>query len=886
MEISYRDIVNRKNDVISGHYTGRSTVNILGLYEDLHESYSYNKAKLILENWYELSSTDIGRLDKVLEVFDIIVDNDNVSNIRNAANIIEGTTIKKVRTGPQTRHLNNYKLGKLKIQNTKVLNHTKDNTTAVERAKANGGYLGNSLHPNRKYPRDIFGNKLKPKEKTQKEEQEEAEKEEVRNECVERFCTIAEKNVECDRILANYDTISSRYDFDSMVRKCSLTEDGMEDCIHKICEAMESYNLPFDTIYNTLLENTYYVFKKNCVDIEPSFLIETVTDYFVSKDITDDMVRDMEFVIEHSKLFRPEDFSEVSYLVTDEQEVIDMLHEDANAIYDLISYLNEEGEAKPVIDWVKGKHKNNAKRVKKLSQYLKFKRKKKIKETDAKAEAESLEIKKELHDFKKSRKKNIGLARDTLSRIFCKSPEAIVKELPDIFKFIRILAYVSTFSFNAVLGLVVLITSLFLKMKVSRDYMAKVVKEYTKERDKYKKKMDNASNDRQKEKYEKLYKQFKKDVETLEMYENDLYTDAENEKREEEKWAKEAKNGDVDDDFNFDIDFNFDESAAIEAVTTMANIMESTSYDSQVINTLIRNSIDSLDSSAIYDLSESVSLCADIFDTPKYIQILEYALYKERSKDTKSYMKIDALKNSITSLEETKYDVLMDGSDLDFSNEDGIPFIEDACDILKYKYNVVNDTIDMLSSRSTAVLEGDGMSFTSKLKMAKENLKNKMVKLKNKDKAISMKMDSELERTKKSVERAMVSNSREQIIKGSFLPSASKCIHIAIASGAAFLVSPALAVIGLLGYIGTSKKLSNKERVLILDDIETEIKMCDKYMKIAEDKDDLVAVREIMKVKRDLERQRARIIYNKKYLYKGKKQYDYTPDSIKNPDND
>ena len=71
----------------------------------------------------------------------------------------------------------------------------------------------------------------------------------------------------------------------------------------------------------------------------------------------------------------------------------------------------------------------------------------------------------------------------------------------------------------------------------------------------------------------------------------------------------------------------------------------------------------------------------------------------------------------------------------------------------------------------------------------------------------------------------------------------------------------------------------------ILSDIDIEIKMCDKYLKAAEDKDDLVAVREIMKTKRDLERQRARILYNKNYIFKGKKQYDM-PDKYRKKNND
>ena len=49
---------------------------------------------------------------------------------------------------------------------------------------------------------------------------------------------------------------------------------------------------------------------------------------------------------------------------------------------------------------------------------------------------------------------------------------------------------------------------------------------------------------------------------------------------------------------------------------------------------------------------------------------------------------------------------------------------------------------------------------------------------------------------------------------------------------------------------------------------------------LAEDKNDLVAVRDILKIKRDLERQRHRLLYNKNTLFKGKKGYK-RPSSIK-----
>ena len=189
--------------------------------------------------------------------------------------------------------------------------------------------------------------------------------------------------------------------------------------------------------------------------------------------------------------------------------------------------------------------------------YLKWKAKH-IDTLKKKQELESVKIKKAIHDFKKSNKKTIEKFEETISRIFVNSPEGIINELPDIFVFIRLAIYVGIFAVKPLLGVLALITGYFLKMKVSRERMAKVVEQYSKERDNYKKKMKDAESsgdEKKKEKYKRLYEQYKSDTEKLEIYENELYTDAENDKRMEEKWAKEAESN-MGDDFNFEFDFD------------------------------------------------------------------------------------------------------------------------------------------------------------------------------------------------------------------------------------------------------------------------------------------------------------------------------------------
>lgn len=862
--LTYKDIVSRQRNLITD-VSHKSNINVEQLYDSLKENYSYHKAKLLLENWSAFGNEDVA-LHKVMEVFTIITDNDSISNIENASNIIESNIIPKLRNAKQTNKLNHYKRGWIKHKHTSMLNDTKDNENAVAKAKSNGGYLGNSLHPNRKYKRDIFGRKMGEVKKSGGNEQtEDQATEEKIEECFDRFCRIAYVNEQCDRVLTNHQKLAKRFNLDNVVRKCPLNYQSYQDCIYNICSLIETYDIPQGLRYLITLENTMYLMHKNCVPVENSFIVETVTDYFLMSESEDydieDTIKDLKYVIENSRFFSKEDLSCVEYLCINEQDIIDQLENE-----DL--YPIEENKVHDM--------------------FLKFKNKK-TKTIKKQQKIDSLKIKKTIHDFKKSNKKSIESFKATISRIFVNSPEGIINELPDIFAFVRLGIVIGGFAINPILGVIVMVTNFFLKMKVSRERMEIVVEQYTKECDNYKKKMNETTDEKKKEKYEKLYKQYKQDVTKLEAYRDELYTEAENEKRMEEKYAKEAEeNGD---DFDFDMDFNFDEQTAIEYTGVMATLYEQLSYSNANLIAAISNNISKVSNDDIYNITEAVKLCNDIVDCPRYVNILEDELLRSRSIQHESYIptlqRIDGIKMCISDINQVKYNSLLESTE--YITNDNIPDIKSIYEVLKCKNDIIDDTIDYLSSYNSLNESKDekkGMSFMSKLKIASQNLKRFALKAKDKDKQLSMKLDSELNRTMKSAKKAMISDSRENIIKGSFLPSASRCIHIALASGAAFLISPVLAVISLIGYIGCSKSLTEKERNLILDDIDIEIKMCDKYMKIAEDKDDLTAVREIMKTKRDLERQRARILYNKNYIFKGKKQYDMKPKSMVNKDDD
>ena len=862
--LTYGDIITRQRNLLSGE--PKCNINVNQVYESLKENYSYQKAKLVLENWTGFKNEDIA-IDKVLEVFTIIADNDNDSNIKNASNIIEGRIIPKLRNAKQTNKLNHYRRGWIKHRHTAMLNDTKDNENAVSKAKANGGYLGNSLHPNRKYKRDIYGRKMGEVKKVNGNENKQSdtdEKKDVATECFDMFLHTAFVNEQCDRVLTNHSKLTKRFNLDNMVRKCPLTEAALKDCVYNICDLINTYESAFGVRYDIALENIMYLMSKNCVPVDNKFILETVTDYFLmtelNEETADAKLHDMIYIIENSKFFSPEELSVVSYLYEDEQAIIEAVENEE----DIEQIPLEENKVHDM--------------------FMKYKKKKTI-TIKKKNKLESLKIKKIIHDFKKEHNKSIEKFKIAISRIFVNSPEGIINELPDIFEFVRLGIVLGGFAINPILGIITLITGFFLRMKVARERMEKVCEQYEKERDRYKKKMNETDDEKKKEKYKALYNQYKNDLYKLESYRDDLYTEEENDKRMEEKYAKEAEASDGDDlDFDFDMDFNFDEQTAINYTELLSTLYEQLSYARGDLMVAISNNIKDMDSDDIYNISEAVKVCNDIVDCPRYITILENELERIRNNKHSSFIaslqKIDTIKTCISDINSVKYNSLLETAYI--SNDIDLPDMETVYETMKYKYDIIDDTIDYISESKD---EKSGMSFLSKVKIAGENLRRSMLKAKDKDKQLSMKLDSELNRTMKSAKKAMISDSRESIIRGSFLPSASKCIHLALAGGVVALFSPVAAVIALIGFIGSSKVLTEKERNLILDDIDIEIKMCDKYLKAAEDKDDLVAVREIMKTKRDLERQRARILYNKNYIFKGKKQYDM-PDKYRKKNND
>ena len=149
------------------------------------------------------------------------------------------------------------------------------------------------------------------------------------------------------------------------------------------------------------------------------------------------------------------------------------------------------------------------------------------------------------------------------------------------------------------------------------------------------------------------------------------------------------------------------------------------------------------------------------------------------------------------------------------------------------------------------------------MKLYLQGLKTKFKDMSQKEKEISKKIDATSKVLVKSLKDSLISDRREAIIKGSVIPSFSKCMKIGIAlAGIAKFGHPELAAIAALGGLIASKKLTKKERLLLLDDIEVELDVLEKEINNAESRGQMKKYRALLQQKKSLQRQYQRIKYN------------------------
>lgn len=150
------------------------------------------------------------------------------------------------------------------------------------------------------------------------------------------------------------------------------------------------------------------------------------------------------------------------------------------------------------------------------------------------------------------------------------------------------------------------------------------------------------------------------------------------------------------------------------------------------------------------------------------------------------------------------------------------------------------------------------------IKLGLKGLQTKFKDMNNKQKEMSKNMDNSVRALVKGMKDTMTNDRREAIIKGSVIPSFSRCLKNGIALAFLGIASQnvAVPVIAAIGGLAMSKRLNKKERLLLLDEIETELEVIDKELQLADSNNQINKYRALLQYKKELQRQYQRIRYN------------------------
>ena len=267
-------------------------------------------------------------------------------------------------------------------------------------------------------------------------------------------------------------------------------------------------------------------------------------------------------------------------------------------------------------------------------------------------------------------------------------------------------------------------------------------------------------------------------------------------------------------------------------------------------NSLIVESFDRFSLNDIDGITQLTKLDPSVIKPSGYQTVLKDTLRTARRKQYKTfedYEKIDCIKDNLNKLKN-----IDDSSDEDMS-------LDEAIISTKVKEACVNSLYDFTKYPTTL----KEMNIVNTIAMASEKVKAKLSDVSADVSNLSRQFDAQMDQLKGVVNtKDLESENREAVIAGNILPKASRIIKLAITAGVGYFINPAISVIVVLGYLGMSLDAQSKERRKVLEEIELELEMTNRYLKKAEDDGSLEKQRELLKIKKKLESQKARLMYN------------------------
>ena len=758
------------------------------------------------------------QFESVLELFDALYESGTTGQIVKMGNYICEEVVPKVRDAKETNTNLKRKLGRLKSKvTTKIDNNIEDALSTVkgkvDAAKSNFKRNTDQIKQNVKTG---LGLQKRPKSKT-----------EAYIECYESIVESLEKFAECDRIIGNYNDFSKRFNLERLFVE-NTRINGVKDTVNELCSFADTYDMNTSVKYMLTIESAWYGFEQNGIPYSKKDILETAADYFMMKK---DGLKDCRYALENTTIYEPEDMPDCMQVITEEEPEED--EENVFSRYEKINSILTQTESVSIV-------------------------------------SEAYDFDKIFNDFKKQDTENKESKLTMLVRkLYTKNVDNIVEETPNFLNWIRLVFVLGTVALNPVLGAIVAIGDIFVRLHFERDETEKMIKcfdnEIKKSETKMKSSKDNEEKARLKEyitalkktrvKIDADYEKMLTDKEIDAKYDSDVATDTFGDlKTNIVGGSKDNDDFDFDDDdFNFDDDEDFLEAAVdtIDTISTLAD--DNAQYNNIGMDTITNMDIfnaDDLDSLAKLSVTYPDVWAPELIENAINAQVNRIRKGKVTFENAlERFQRLNAYDTALKTLHTYKP-----------AQPSTIAECVNDITALNACMEAVNSIIYSYKNRDVMV----EASFINSLKLASEKLKKNIQKLSDKDRTISKNVDVSLSQLRKSMENSLTNENREAVIKGSILPSSSKIIKLAITTGALWLVNPAVAVITALGYLGLSAKHKRKERQLILDELEVELKMCEKYIDIAESKNDMKALKQLLTIQKNLKRQEQRIRYKMK----------------------
>ena len=653
------------------------------------------------------------------------------------------------------------------------------------------------------------------------------------------------KMVHIDRILKNYDMISKRFNLDKVLTE-NYNGDNIQETVLSICSLIDTYNTSDTIKLNTALESVWYGLSKFGYNIDLPLMFESACNYFMLKDNganTCKLVLDATVITDPYKLG-------LSYIMED-PEIKDKM---TNSII-----------GKTVEDSI-----------------FNFITKESVVITDNTKKKPTVFID-AFNKFKKAGRDNEIGYLEMLDTLFRNKESDIPNNIYTIVHYIKLyMVEYSNFSLEKVNEWIDFISDRFVEKEYSEEIARQLLLLLNDERLAVKSAAEGYVDKEVADRMAIFLRSLDRLIDNIEIYISNITG-----KSPDDIISIDKKEEDNEEELT---EQDLQMLAYIPAILNELKVDEYIDIDSY----LDRN-ISIVPNDILIEICKFNRDYAPLVDPDHVIGLLENRLTSIKMGKVSSSTIID--KYSTISTYNDCINILKE------EQKNPVMTIEEAYAYIK-AYNTINSVLTLIeSSYNTygSILE---TSFGNTLKMARERMAHAVANLGDKEKEASRSIDSAVNRFVEGLRRLFTTNQREAVIKGTICPSASQALKIllgatglsavgsvgtkaaagAVAKAAAGAAAgtktaaaltsaakvlgamkfPVLAIISILAFIICSKKFKNKERMMVLDEIDIELQMVDKYLELAERKEDLVAYKQLITIKRSLERDKQRIQYGMK----------------------